>query len=500
LQEKINQLKKILNEVYNLGAVKGLLDWDQHVNMPPGGAEDRGQQLAAISKHEHAVATSDELGELLDELASHAKQLDPDSDDACLIRVAREEYDRERRIDPRWVMEQASVSAIATAAWAKARAASDFGMYQAPLEEMLALARDYAGFFAPYDHVYDPFIDRYEPGITTREVKKIFLDLRSEQVELIRAIGTRPQVDDSFLHLDYPLAAQREFSVDVITHLGYEWKKGRLDLSAHPFTSSFGLGDVRLTTRFNPKMIAFGLLSSTHECGHGLYDLGFSPAFQRTPLASGSSSGFHESQSRMYENLVGLSLPFWKYFFPRLQATFPAQLGNVGLMDFYRGLNLVEASPIRVEADEATYNLHIMLRMEIEIQVLEGSLAVKDLPAAWNQRMRDYLGITPKSDALGVLQDMHWAIGLVGYFPSYSLGNLISVQLWEKMEKEIPDLAEQMARGQFAALLDWLRRNVHVHGRKYKPQTLIRRITGSTIDPNPYLRYLKRKYSEIYGL
>jgi carboxypeptidase Taq len=500
MQEKISQLKAILNEIYNLGAAKGLLDWDQHVNMPPGGAEDRGQQLAVISKHEYAVSTSVELGALLEELVVYARQLDPDSDDACLIRVAHENYVRNRRIDPKWVMEEARVSAIATAAWRTARAASDFSVFQAPLEEMLVLAREYASFFAPYDHVYDPFLDRYEPGISTREVRKIFLDLRPQQVELIRAIATRPQVEEAFLHQDYPVAAQREFSVDILTRLGYDWKKGRLDLSAHPFTSSFGQGDVRLTTRFDPKWIAPGMMSCAHEVGHGLYDLGFSPSFQRTELASGASAGFHESQSRMYENLVGLSLPFWKYFFPRLQALFPAQLSNVGLMDFYRAINLVEVSPIRVEADEATYNLHIMLRMELEIEVLEGSLSVKDLPAAWNERMQNYLGITPKNDALGVLQDMHWAIGLVGYFPSYALGNLISVQLWERMEKDLPDLAEQMERGEFAALLDWLRRNVHVHGRKYEPQTLIKRITGSTIDPAPYIRYLKRKYAEIYGL
>jgi carboxypeptidase Taq len=500
MQEKLEHLKAIANEIYNLKAVRLILDWDQHVCMPAGGAEDRGQHLATLSKHDHAVSTSPELGSLLADLQAYAAQLDPDSDDACLVRTMQEDYEHEKRIDARWVMEEARVTAIATAAWSKARAESDFSIFQAPLEEMLALSREYARFFAPYDHVYDPLLDKYEPGVTTRDVQSIFSSLRPQQVELIRAIAARPQIDDGFLHQDFPIAKQRELHLDVLAHLGFDWTRGRLDISAHPFSSSFGLGDVRLTTRFDPKWLMPGLSSSMHECGHGLYDAGFPTKFQRTGLANGASAAFHESQSRMFENLVGLSLPFWKFYYPRLQERFPSQLGNVGLNDFYRAINLVEPSLIRVEADEATYNLHIMLRLELEIALMEGTLAVKDLPGVWNERMQSYLGVKPPNDAMGVLQDIHWSIGLVGYFSGYALGNLISAQIWEQMEKDMPDLAERMERGEFSVVLNWLRSHVHVHGRKFKPQVLMQKISASKIDPAPYMRYLKKKYSEVYGL
>jgi carboxypeptidase Taq len=286
----------------------------------------------------------------------------------------------------------------------------------------------------------------------------------------------------------------------VITAFGYDWSRGRQDRSAHPFTTNFGIGDVRITTRFDPHRAATALFGTMHEAGHAMYEQGVSLDLMRTPLAGASSLALHESQSRMWENLVGRSLPFWKHFFPRLRETFPTQLGSVDLMTFYRGVNKVEPSFIRVEADEATYNLHIMLRLELEIGLMEGSLAVKDLPEAWNTRSREYLGITPQNDAVGVLQDVHWSGGMIGYFPTYALGNLVSAQLWECIRRDLPDLDEQIERGSFDALLDWLRKNIHRHGAKYEPQQLVERVTGSKIDAQPYMRYLQSKFTDIYQL
>jgi carboxypeptidase Taq len=282
--------------------------------------------------------------------------------------------------------------------------------------------------------------------------------------------------------------------------MGYDWDAGRQDRAAHPFTTSFGIRDVRITTHIYEDQMASGLFSTIHETGHALYNQGIDWDLRRTVLADGASMAIHESQSRMWENLVGRSRAFWRYFYPRLQATYPAQLGNVDMETFYKAINKVEPSFIRTEADEATYNLHVMLRLELEIALMEGSLQVADLPAAWNDRMRDYLGVTPPNDRLGVLQDVHWSGGMIGYFPTYALGNLVSAQLWTVINKDIPNLEQQFEQGQFSALLDWLRKNVHQYGSKYEPQELVQRITGSKIDPTAYVAYLKTKYSDIYGL
>jgi carboxypeptidase Taq len=317
---------------------------------------------------------------------------------------------------------------------------------------------------------------------------------------LIKAIAGRPQVDDRFMSRVYPEQAQWDFGVEVITRFGYDWQRGRQDRAAHPFSIEFSLDDVRITTRFDPQHPASAMFGTMHEAGHAMYEQGIDLALRRSPLASGASLGLHESQSRMWENLVGRSLPFWKYFYPRLKEIFPTQLGDVDLMTFYRGINKVQPSLIRVEADEATYNLHIMLRLELEIALMEGSLAVQDLPEAWNARMQEYLGLTPPNDARGVLQDIHWSSGLIGYFPTYALGNLISVQLWESIQADIPDLDEQIEHGDFSALLGWLREKIHRYGAKFEPQEVVQRATGSKIDPKPYIHYLQRKFGEIYGL
>jgi carboxypeptidase Taq len=330
-------------------------------------------------------------------------------------------------------------------------------------------------------------------------VKAIFNALRPQQVELIKAVAARPQVDDSFLHQPFDEQKQWDFGVEVITKYGYDWQRGRQDKAPHPFTNGTSINDVRITTRLNPNYLGAMLFGTMHEAGHALYDQGHALSLERTNLNTGASMALHESQSRMWENLVGRSYPFWEFFYPKLQETFP-QLKGITLEKFYKGINKAQPSLIRVEADEATYNLHIMLRLEIEIALIEGKLAVKDLPAAWNDKMQEYLGVTPPDDARGVLQDIHWSWGLFGYFSTYALGNLVSAQLWEKIIKDIPDLSGQISQGRFDGLLGWLRTNVHVHGRKYLPQELVKKVTGSKIDPAPYMRYLRKKFSAIYDL
>jgi carboxypeptidase Taq len=495
---RLNQLKELLGEIADLNAAVAVLGWDQNTYMPSGGAEARGHQLATLSKIAHLKFTAPETGKLIEEIQKEG--LDPESDDAALVRVVARDYEKATRVPPEFVAEFAQVTSRAHEAWVEAKGKSEFSIFRPHLEKIVELTRQYITFFPPADHPYDTLLDNYEPGMKTAEVKEIFDQLRPRQVELIRAISERPQVEDSFLRLDYEKQKQWDFGVEVITRFGYDWKRGRQDESPHPFTTSFSIHDVRITTRFLPNDGVSALFSTMHEAGHALYEQGIDPAFERTPLASGASLAIHESQSRMWENLVGRSLPFWEHFYPRFRELFPAQLGNVDLMTFYKGINKVQPSLIRVEADEATYNLHIMLRLEIEIALVEGNLQVKDLPEYWNTKMQEYLGLTPPNDAQGVLQDIHWSMGSIGYFSTYALGNLISVQLWEKIHQDIPDLEDQIRRGEFGALLSWLREKVHRYGRKYEPQQLVQRITGSKITPEPYLRYLQQKFGAIYQL
>jgi carboxypeptidase Taq len=499
-EQQLQELKNRIAEIFDLQRASALLGWDQQTYMPPGGAESRGQQLATLQTIAHDKSVSPEIGRLLDELEPYVAQLDPDSFDARLVRVIKRNYDKEVKVPSEWVTEFSIVTTNAYEAWGKARAENNFPHFEPHLEKILDLAHRYASFFAPYDHVYDPLVDIFEPGLKTVDIKAIFDTLRPQQVALLKQIASRPQVDNSFMHLQYDEQKQWDFGVEIITKMGYDWKRGRQDKTLHPFTTGFGWGDVRITTRVYPDFLAPALFGTLHETGHAMYELGSDKSLDRTPLLGGSSSGIHESQSRMWENMVGRSLPFWQHFYPRLQEYFPSQLGNLPLDAFYKGINKVQPSYIRVEADEATYNLHIMLRMELEIALMEGTLAIKDLPDVWNTRFQEYLGIAPPDNSQGVLQDVHWSGGMIGYFPSYALGNLIAAQLWELINRDIPDLPEQIKRGEFAPWLAWLREKIHVHGSKYEPQELIQKVTGSKIDSAPYMRYLTSKYSQIYGL
>jgi carboxypeptidase Taq len=499
MEKKLEQLRAILADISDLTYAAALLGWDQQTYMPPGGAEARGNQLALLGRLVHERATSPELGKLLDELKPYAASLGPDSDDARMVKVNARVYEKAVRVPTKHVVELSQATTLGQQVWVEARAKSDFSLFRPHLEKIVALRQEYASYFPNFEHPYDALLDDFEPNMKTADVKAIFDGLRPRQVELIKAIAGKPQVDDSFLHQPFDEKKQLDFGVEVITRFGYDWNCGRQDKAPHPFTTSFGIRDVRITTRVAPEFINSMLFGTMHECGHALYGMGVAPELERTGLDGGASLAVHESQSRMWENLVGRSLPFWQCFYPRLQETFP-QLASVPLEKFYKGINKVQPSFIRVEADEATYNLHIMLRLEMEIAMLEGTVAVKDVPELWNTKMKEYLGVTPSNDAVGVLQDIHWSGGAIGYFSTYALGNLVSVQLWEKINQDIPDLVEQIRQGKFEALLGWLREKIHRHGSKFEPQELVQKVTGSKIDPAPYVRYLTKKYSEIYDL
>ena len=501
MSEKLNQLKELYGEISDLNNAAALLGWDQQTYMPAGGGEARGQQLATLGKISHDKMTSDEYGKLLDALKQEFAGVDPlSSEDAAMVRMAARDYDKATRVPSEFIVEQAIVTTKAFEAWVEAKSKSDFYIFRPHLEKVVELVKKYISFFPPADHPYDTLLDDYEPGMKTADVKVIFDGLRPKQVELIKKIASRKQIDDKFLHKKYNEEKLWNFAADVTKQFGYDWTRGRMDKAPHPFETSFSVNDVRITNRFEAGNPLATLFSAMHESGHAMYEQGLNPAWERTPIGHAVSLAVHESQSRMWENLVGRSLPFWEYFYPRLKKVFPSQLDGVSAKNFYKAINKVEPSFIRVNADEATYNLHIMLRLELEIALVEGKIAIKDLPEIWNAKTKEYLGITPPNDALGVLQDVHWSYGSIGYFSTYALGNLVSAQLWEKINKDIKGLGEEIRKGKFDSLLGWLRENVHKHGRKYYPQELVQKVTGSKITPEPYVRYLTGKYSDIYGL
>lgn len=501
METSLDKLRRLLGEVNDVGRSLAVLHWDQQTYMPPGGSEGRAMQMATLSRIAHEMATSDEMGASIAAAKNEVANLDPDSDEARLVKKAARDFEKDRKVPPDWVAEFRRTTALAHKTWATAREQSDFAQFESILDKIIDMRREYVDFFAPYDHPYDVLLDDFEPGMKTAEVKAVFDALRPPQVELVQAIAeSGVVVDDSFLHQTFDEKDQWDFGIEVVKSFGYDFNRGRQDRTVHPFSTSFGIGDVRITTRFDPELFNTGIFGTLHESGHAMYSQGVKQEFDRTPLAGGTSLGVHESQSRMWENLIGRSKSFWEGFYPRLQKTFPSQLGEVDLDSFYKAINKVQPSFIRVEADEATYNLHIMLRFEIELALLEGDLSASDLPEYWNTKFKEYLGITPPDDKTGVLQDVHWSEGYLGYFPTYALGNLIASQLWEKIEADIPDINKKIEKAQFAPLLEWLREHVHQHGAKFEPMELLKRITGAGLSADPFLRYLRTKFGEIYGL
>ena len=494
-------LKQRLQTINDLHGAAAVLDWDQATYMPPGGAQARGRQLALLSGLEHERMTDPEIGRLLDALTPWAEAQSADSDAAALVRVTRRDYDRAVRVPNAFIQRLSEHTAKSYHVWERARPANDFAAVRPLLETTVLLSRELAGFYPGYAHPYDALIDHAEDGMTVAAVRELFAELRAGLVPLIGAIRKRPQPDDSCLTGEFAEPKQRAFGEKIARAFGYDFARGRQDKTAHPFMIKLGRGDVRITTRFRDDDLSDGLFSTMHETGHAMYEQGVDDALDGTPLFGGTTSGVHESQSRLWENLVGRSRPFWGHWYGPLQGAFPEALRGVDVDTFYRAINKVVPSLIRTDADEVTYNLHVMLRFDLELALLEGTLAVADLPDAWRARIREDLGVSPPDDRDGVLQDVHWYGGVVGgQFQSYTLGNIMSAQFFAAAQRDIPGLDDQIGGAQFAALRTWLTERIYRHGRKFTAPEIVERATGKPLSIAPYLAYLNTKYGALYDL
>ena len=493
-----DQLRVRLAEIADLGKTMALLSWDQHVMMPPRGAAIRAEQLATVGRIAHQKFIDPEVGRLLDEARGWAEQQEYDSVEASLVRTVTRDWEKARRVPPDLRAEMSRSAALAQPVWVDARKRNDFGAFLPVLRTNLDLRKRYIECFEIDDEPYDVVLDDYERGMRTKEVRRIFDYLKEHQAPLVKEVAARGGIEPAAHR--YDLEAQKAFELEVVRAFGFEDSTWRLDPTVHPFASGTGIEDIRITTRYFDDHLG-GLFGTMHEFGHGLYEHQIDPALERTLLSRGVSLGMHESQSRMWENLVGRSLPFWRHFFPRLQELFGETVAGYDVERWYREVNAVEPSLIRVEADEATYNLHIILRFELEQAMLGDEFPLDRLPEEWNRRMWEYLGIEVPDDASGVLQDVHWSGGSIGYFPTYALGNLISAQIWERVTADLPSLHDDFEQGEFGGLRDWLREHLHRHGRKFTPAETLERVVGTPqIDPEPYVRYLREKLSAIYGI
>jgi carboxypeptidase Taq len=501
MQSKMNELRRLLGEIHDLNMAAAVLEWDQATFMPPGGAPARARQFATLARLAHERAIDPALGALLGQLRPYEESLPYDDDEASLIRIARYDFERAVRVPPDFVSELSTHVSDVYQRWTVARPANDFNSLIPALERTLDLSRQLAEYFPGYEHIADPLIEYADRGMTVSDLRALFAELRQGLAPLAEAISELPPTDDRCLRLAYPEAAQLEFGRQVIERLGYDFRRGRQDKSPHPFMTGFSLGDVRITTRVDEHMLSQALMGTIHESGHAMYEQGINPAYENTPLADGVSSGVHESQSRLWENIVGRSLPFWEFFYPRLQSVFPEQLKAVSLDAFYRAVNRVNPSLIRTEADELTYNLHVMIRFELEAQLLEGRLSIRDLPGAWHEHYRADMGIVAPDDRDGVLQDVHWYGGRIGgAFQGYTLGNVLGAQFFEAAQAAHPEIMDQARSGSFETLLGWLTDNVYTYGRKFTAPELVEKATGKPISAEPYLNYLQKKFGELYQI
>ncbi len=501
VSESYDQLIQRVKEVQLLESISEVLGWDERTHMPPGGSPHRAEQMAFLAKLMHQKLTSAAIGELLGCLEGSGLQQPPDSDRAVNLREIRRVYDRAVKMPPALVEEIARTTTRAQLVWQEARQANDFAAFQPYLEKIVKLKREEAQAVGYREVPYDALLDKYEPGATTGQITQLFTRLRQELVPLVAAITSSGKTPNrEILERDYPVEQQREFGQATAAALGFDFQAGRLDVTTHPFCSGLGPGDCRLTTRYNPRRFADGFFGILHETGHGLYEQGLDPAHFGTPCGMAASLGIHESQSRLWENQVGRSQPFWEHFFPKAQKIYPAALGNVKLDDFYFAINDVRKSFIRVEADEATYNLHILLRFELEQALISGDLQPADVPAAWEEKFHSFLDLTPPNFALGCLQDIHWSMGGLGYFPTYTLGNLYAAQLMEKIRTDLGDLDADVRRGEFGRLKGWLNANIHGQGQRYRAQDLCQRLTGQPLSTQPFMTYLRQKFGPLYDM
>lgn len=490
----LEQLRARLAKIDDLENAAAILEWDQETHMPSAGVEARSRQVSTLRQFAHELHCDDETARLLD-TAQPETEIDAD-----LIRVAKRDFDHATRIPADLVGELSRVTGMAREGWKEGKANNDFGAFEPHLEAVLDCNLRKAEALGYQDEPYDALLDEFEPGMLTSQVTSVFEALRSDLVDLVGQIAQKPTIDESILTRFYPEKAQWDLGVRVMSDLGYDFSRGRQDRSEHPFSTTFSVTDSRVTTHLNRHHFNPAFFGSLHEAGHAMYEQGVDHALDGTPLQDGTSLGIHESQSRLWENLVGRSRPFWDRYFPVVQGYFPAALSGVTTQEFYRAVNAVRPSLIRIEADEVTYNLHIMVRFELERAMLSGEVKPADLPAAWNARMDEYLGVTPTTDSEGCLQDIHWSLGTFGYFPTYALGNLISAQLWTAMERDCGNLSDLVADGDFATLLGWLRENVHRHGRRKSANQILESACGTGLDAGPWMDYARTKFGELYEL
>lgn len=497
MSEAVTHFKELCSPIWNLYSIRSLLYWDQQVLMPGGGAGARANQIAALEKVCHGMLTDGKFKDGLEKAEGSAQE----DIDKRYLRSARRAYDLAAKLPSRLVEERARATALAVEAWVEAKKNNDFKFFLPHLRTVFDLTREVAEHKGYSEHPYDALIDEYEPGMTTRKIDELFGGMLPPLVQLVQGIAAAKPSSRKILQQPYAFEGQHEFSRYLLEQIGFDFNRGRLDQSAHPFCASSTSSDVRMTDRLDEWLVTMSIFGSLHEGGHGLYEQGYPVEWNSSPLGGGCSLGIHESQSRMWENFVGRSLPFWKAHFPRMRSIFPQQLWGYTPEDMYRAVNYVEPSFIRVEADEVTYTLHIVMRYELERDMITKALDPADLPDAWNEKMQKTLGIRPPTDSLGCLQDIHWSDGLVGYFPTYSIGNVVAAQLWRKIGKDLPNLQEEIAGGNNLGLLGWLRQNVHRYGSSVLPGEAIFEATGGEeLDHRPFVDYLWDKFSRLYEL
>lgn len=503
-QEALDRLHSIDRDIKYLSQVTAILQWDQETYMPPLAVEGRSEQLALLEGIVHERFLSPEIGDLLDRLGSTSSNPQGDTElpeiERDFLRVFRKNYDRTILLPTDLVTEAARAEGLSQAAWVDARKNNEYSRFMPHLEKMIGYAKKKAEYWGFASHPYNGLLDIYEPGMTEESIDQVFTPLRERLSRLVQRIAEKKPPRNDFLNREYPEAIQARFGQSIMKDLSYDLNQGRLDISAHPFTTTLGPRDVRITTRYFPTNMLSGLFSIIHESGHALYEMGFDDTIRSSSLGDGASMGIHESQSRLWENVIGRSYAFWKGQYPVLQAYFPSQLKDVSLDEFYGAVNQVRPSLIRVDADEVTYSLHVILRFELERRLFSGALSVQDLPEAWNDQMQNILGLKPDSDANGVLQDVHWSMGSFGYFPSYALGNLYGLQFWETLGQAIPNVEVLIENRNYEPILGWLRSQIHVHGCRYEGGVLVEKVTGKQLSSEPFLQYLEHKYGQLYSL
>ena len=500
MSSALERLKEKLTTVIDLNGACAVLGWDQHTYMPKGGITARARQLTTLSRLSHEAFTAPEIGTLLIEAESQAGQA-PEDENAAMLRAIRRNYDQSVKLPAAFVQEMSDATSMSFDAWARCKPADDFEGFRPHLEKMVELSRREAEYLGYPEQPYDALLNKYEPGMLTSQVASIFAEVRDELLPFCQRLFARvDQVEDGFFFTHWDRDRQWQLTMQVLEEIGYDFNRGRQDESPHPFTTDFGIPDVRVTTRIHTDQFKAGLYGTIHEGGHALYEQNVDPRYDRTMLAGGTSLGIHESQSRLWENLIGRSRDFCNYWYPVVKALFPKNMEGVSKEQYYRAINRVEPSLIRIEADEVTYSLHIFLRFELELELISGTLKVKDLPAAWDERMEKYLGIRPDRVSRGCMQDMHWSDASFGYFPTYALGNLYGVSILNTLREQQPGILDGVAQGQFLPLRDWLTDQVYRHGSRYTASELIQRITGRALEAAPFVSYIKSKYSGIYDL